>query len=94
MKRVPILVIGLVILSAGVNLAVAQEHPAPPKLPKGDVSRSGHPRPLPFAHHAISTCISGDYDFHPDEGVQKPLATVTGEFCRQTVGICTGSKWQ
>jgi hypothetical protein len=22
----------------------------------------------------------GDYDFHPDEGAQKPLAGVTGEF--------------
>ena len=48
MKLVRILAIGLVVFSAGVNLADAQERPAPPKPPKGEASKSGHrPQPIP-----------------------------------------------
>jgi len=59
MKRVRILVIGLVVFSAGVNLSVAQERPVPSKPPKGEASLTlCRSRTTPSRHASLATTIS------------------------------------
>jgi pimeloyl-ACP methyl ester carboxylesterase len=68
MRQVRILAIGPGILLAWVNLAVTQEHPAPPKLPEGDAGRAGRPVQSIPSVNALAEQLPCTVDFFDVDG--------------------------
>jgi hypothetical protein len=73
------LVIGLAVFLTWLNLAIAQQRPAPPKLPESDASRTGQPvQPIPSVSD-LAKQLSCTVDFFDVDGCHAFLIRPKGD---------------